>query len=200
MKCGYDNLEDTKQKLVGTYCMYSGKAVVVKVVEEIVPTNSPNFRLLGSYLFNGRAFECNLDDPLFNCSEFNIGYVNRLSAAVWWYRLPMKQWQQGLKQSQLNTKYSNRAYVHGFEFRGKPVAQMLENAYPNVQEASDLLTNQEAQIVAFHKNFAMTRDEVYKGFTVEYKGEVIGSTFNLKEFNLLNERQHLIEALKEAAA
>lgn len=196
MKLGYDNLEDAKTKLVGTFCMYGGKAFTIKLLQEVAPGK---YHVTGSEMLNGREVTCDIDDPKFNCSDYNIGYLNRMSAAAWFYRVPMKQYKQGLRHDQVSMKCSHRGF-YGVEFRaGKPLGQMLENIYPTMSEAAKLLKDQEASIVAFGRNFAMTLDTVHADYIIEYKGGNVGFTHDLETFKLMKEHEHLYEALKEAA-
>jgi hypothetical protein len=199
MKLNYDNLEDAKTKLVSTYCLYKGRAVSVKQLEEAPdgPNGFKRFLAYAGYLSTGRSVTFYIDDPDFNCSDYNIGYLNTISRAAWFYRIPMKQWKQGLRSDQVRCRYSNRMFGD-ITFNGKGVVNMLENIYPTVDEAAALLREQEANIVAFHKNFALTYDRIHNDFILEYKGVHIGHTSNdLKTHKLMAEYEHLAESLKE---
>lgn len=199
MKCGYDNLEDARNKLVGTYCMYNDKAFVLKQVLLVNPaTDDGKYLIVGSYMMSGREINCQIDDPKFNCSDYNIGYVNRLTSAAWFYRQPMKQYKQGLRYDQIGLKCSSRQFGMVDFKASKAIGAMLENTYPTFQQAVKTLKAQEAVIVAFHRNFALTYDRVHEDFILEYKGVNIGYTSNCEEFKLLNEHGHLYESLKEA--
>lgn len=195
MKLKYDNLEDVKTKLQSTYCMYKDKAVVIKAVNQL---DGDKYGVMGSYMFNGRSMECMIDDPLFNCSDYNIGYVNLMRVGAWYYRVPMKQWRQGLRYDQLRLKYSKRDFCDITFSPGKPVCSMLENSYPDFDDSVKMLEGVDANIVAFHKNFAMTYDRIHKDFLVEYKGAVIGCIDKKRDFVLMEEHNHLVETLKEA--
>lgn len=198
LTCGYDNFDDAKVKLSNTYCMYKGKAIHIKGVYP-VDNELTKFQVEATYLQTGRATGMiSIDDPDFDCAHYNIGYINRTTAAAWWYRIPHKQWQQGLKPQQCKYEVSRREFSDPGMFNGKPLAAMLENSYPAFQSAVLLIKNQEAHIVAFHRNFAVTRDTVHADFLIEYKGDTIGYTHNGEDFKLMPEHQHLNEALKEA--
>lgn len=206
LKLTYDNLEDAKTKLAGTFCMYRDKAVTIKVVgtDAVIDPKtgiySPDYWAYGSYMFNGREFKCKITDPEFNCSNYNIGYMNRFVAGAWFYRVPSKQWKQGLRPDQVRCKFSQRQFAD-MNFGGaKQLCSMLENQYPSFEEAASLLKKDEANIVAFHRNFAMTLDRIHQDYILEYKGSNIGFTSNLKDFKLMDEKQHLIESLKEAVS
>lgn len=199
MKLKYDNLDDAKTKLFGTYCMFKDKAFVVKLVE-LEPGTVNKYVVQGSYMGSGRGITCSIDDADFNCSNYNIGYVNVMRAAAWFYRIPFKQYRQGLRHDQVGVKYSQRAFSDITFQPGKPLCAMLENSYPDFETSSGLLRAQEANIVAFHKDFAMTLDHIHKDFILEYKGANIGFTNNLKDMNLTEEYKHLTESLKEAVS
>ena len=195
MKLKYDNIEDVKVKLASTYCMYKGKAVLVKLIELV---SEEKYNAHGSYMFNGRSFVCDIDDPDFNCSNYNIGYVNTMKAGAWFYRVPLKQYKQGLRHDQVRMRYTNQAFSDIQFSAGKSVCAMLENNYTKFKSAAELLREGEANIVAFHKNFAMIHDSVHKDFILEYKGVNIGFTKDLKNMELMEEYAHLHESLKEA--
>lgn len=199
MKLGYDNLEDAKTKLVGTYCLYNGKAIVMKTIEELSSTPEKKiFQGYGSSMFSGRSVVFDLDDPLFNCSNYNIGYVNMSGFAGWFYRIPLKQWRQGLRYDQVRMKGSKSHIEQYVTMKAsKQVSQMLENTYPKYEEAAEMLKSEDSNIVAFHKNFAMSMDRIHQDFLLEYKGTIIGYTPNLKDVKLLEECEHLMESLRE---
>lgn len=197
LKLDYDNLEDAKVKLGNTYCLYKNKAFIVKAIGQNDALVN-KYDAHGSFLYNGRGVVCDINDPDFNCSEYNIGYLNMMYAAAWYYRIPMKQWRQGLRGDQLKKRASSRAFSDVNFDGSKSVCQMLENTYPQFPDSVELLKEGKAEIVAFHKNFAMSYDRIHKDFILEYKGEKIGFTNNLKDMQLMDENQHLMEALKEA--
>lgn len=203
LKLGYDNLDDAKVKLYNTICLYKGEPIVVKVVD-YDPEHNEKFVLKGMYMNGGaRAAETpkiSIDDPDFNCSDYNIGYINydQYGFAAWYYRTNQKQYSQGLKYNQLAAKASNQAYLHAEMRGGKPVIAMLKNEYPTFDKAADILRKGDTSLVAFNKNFAMAKDVIHNDFLLEYKGVPIGFTPDLKSLNLLKAHEHLYEALKEA--
>lgn len=202
LKLGYDNLQDASSKLVGTFCMYKGKAIVVKDVQTTDPDgyDKGEYRVYWNDMEHGRTGTPFLmEDPEFNCSHYNLGYVNRMQAASWFYRLPQKQWKQGLRHDQLGQKVSARQYYGAVEFRASPwVGQMLEDLYPSFKEAIELLKRDKAEIVAFHRNFAAKYNRMHQDFVVEYKGDEIGVTHDAHTFKLTDRYQHLNESLQEA--
>jgi hypothetical protein len=197
MKCGYDNLDDARSKLLTTYCYYNGRAVYVKYVNPVDPIiDNGKYTVGGHHMTDNTPFDCNLEDPLFNCADYNIGYVNNRLQALWFYRLPLKQYKQGLRWDQIQSKGTLSA-MKVADFKAlKPVGLMLENKYPTFQQA---VSNAKAGVhVAFHKNFAMSYDSVHEDFIVAYKGVDIGHTKNCEDFKILKQFGHLYESLKEA--
>jgi hypothetical protein len=192
----YDNLEDAKTKLVNTICTHQGKAVLVNKVSEV---EKPGNFIISCVQTNVRShISVNLADPDFNYMKFNIGYSNHGHSAGWWYRIPVKQYRQGLKSEQMRLNVSN-PHFRDIEFQfNRPIADMVENKYPSFVEAEVMLKRGEAHILAFHKDFACTWDEIHHDLIVEYKGKKIGSMISPNNFKLLSDYTFLTEALREA--
>lgn len=203
MKLGYDNLEDAKSKLINTFALFQGKSFTIKNLWNAEGTKPEDnkFVVNGTHLCSRTAVgEISIDDPEFNCAHYNIGYVNQSGIAVWFFRVPMKQYKQGLNYQQVQMRTTNAAFA-GVEFKhSASIGKMLENDYPTFKKASDWLSSGDAHVMAFNRNFAVSRDKIHKDFLLEYKGQQIGFTEDLKHFKLLEEHTHLLEALKEAAA
>lgn len=196
MKLGYDNIEDVKGKLLNTYCLYKNKAVTIKLIQQ--GDSEESYIAHSTSMFNGRTVLFDINDPEFNCSHYNIGYVNHGKAGAWFYRVPLKQYRQGLRHDQVRMRYSNAVFSQTPFQPGKGVCSMLENSYPSFKSSAELLKEGEVGIMAFHKNFAMTYDSIHKDFILEYKGTRIGFTKDMKQMQLMEEREYLAESLKEA--
>lgn len=201
LRFGYDNIEDAKNKLKNCYATYKGKPIIIKEVN-YMPGTDPDKNVFGwfGHTLSGRKLADSyiaLDDPEFNASEYNLGYLNNHGFASWFYRVPFRQYHQGLRSDQVGQYSSNPAYHMDF----KPCTQlglMLENRYPSFGECADVLKKEDVALVAFNRNFAMAYDRIHRDFILEYKGHQIGYTPNLEDFKLLTEHEHLYEALKEA--
>jgi hypothetical protein len=202
MKIIYDNLEDSRQKLIGTYCLYDGKAVMIKNVNDDDNAGPAKYKVSASTIFNGRMAHFELADPKFNFQNLNIGYVARADgfAAIWYYRKPLRQYRQGLRSDQVGMKFSSRRFADvGFNDY-KSVAAMLENKYPNFKEVSDRLRANEIIIGAFHKNFAASFDDIHEDVIIEYKGVRVGHSTHPSKFQLVPNYEFLKEHLQEAIA
>lgn len=204
MAVAIDLIEDVNQKFTNTVVMYKHKAVSVKVVLHN-PDKNGEF-ILQAVAPNARSYtEINLNDPDLNYQTFNIGYANDGMYAAWWYRRPQKQWQQGLKASQMGWKVSNQGAGPNNNFTlSKPFVNMLENSYPSIEECKKLLMGGDDALkyhaVAFHRDFALSYDELHEDYLLEYHGIRIGTSIDsqLKQFKIKSEARHLIEALQEA--
>lgn len=213
----YDNLEDVRAKLNGTICYYKNKAIYVKECHNALDAfnagyfdkdyNEGKAPKAGEFccvatLPGGRSkLTFLLTDPEFNYMDFQLGYANHNQMAVYWYRQPIKQWRQGLKDNQLAYNVSSPGYknMFGFEF-GKPIAEMMENKYPKFNDAVSTVKSGEHVVVAFHRDFAVSWDKVHEDVVLEYKGRCIGHGTNPHNFKLMEQYSHLAEAVKEAVA
>lgn len=196
MKTKFDNLDDARGKLMGTYCYLDKKAVLVKDVQH---HDDNGFVAVVTTINGGRKTVVKTTDPLFRATDYNIGYVNFGNAAAWYYRVPLRQYRQGLRNDQVKMRASKAEYMHAVNFNAnKSVGDMLENTYPKPGEAINLIKEGNAFIVAFHRDFAISRNKVHDDYFLEHKGQVIGHTKNLKDSVLMEDFQHLNEKLKEA--
>lgn len=199
----YDNIDDVKSKLVGTIVYYDGVPVVVKAAD-FHPEGG--FGVITSTHLVGRTTVMRkIDDPLLNYMKFNLGYSNNNHGAVWWYRVPQRQYRQGLKAEQMRYTCSERSLNPGYNFQAtESINRMLLNKYPDIDTIEKKFRDNEVNtVMAFHKNFAMSYDRIHDDMVVEYKGQLIGciaKEFGRDQptFKLMNEYIHLNESLKEA--
>lgn len=191
----YDNLDDVKSKLVGTIVYYDGTPVIVKSAE--VDEGELAVQITNHLSARGTSIK-KITDPLLNYMKFNLGYANYSHGAVWWYRVPHRQYRQGLKHEQMRYSISERALNPGHTFQaGNSVNEMLLNKYPSIETIEEKIRDSATPVMAFHKNFAMSWDRVHKDMIVEYKGQIIGCMSGHHEFKLMDEYNHLQESLME---
>lgn len=193
----YDNYDDVKTKLFNTICMYDGKAAFVKDIS--IDLDNPEMYFLHMALPRARSKKVvPLDDPKLNYLEFNLGYSNHLNyGSVWWYRIPYRQYHQGLRSNQLGW-CSTKNHNPDFGFTDH-ICRMLENEYPTFDEAEKVTKDQQnSPTVAFNKDFSVAWDRIHHDLLIEYKGTLIGCCKSPKEADLLSEYKHLTEAFREA--
>lgn len=192
----YDTVEDASAKLTSTICYYEDKAVTVKIVQG---GDTPGAIMAGIVGRDwARAKYVNIKDPKFRYTKFNLGYANHGQVAVWWCRIPMKQWRQGLRADQMQRFASNAMYNDygrwGFD---KSICGMLENQYPHIDDCRKILTDKTSYNIAFHKDFGLSWDNLHQDFILEYRGKNIGTSHDLKKFNLTDEHKYLGEVVAE---
>lgn len=201
----YDNLDSAKQKLQGTFCYYEGRAVYVK---DIKPKSSDPDVLMNKkfivyicYLEGlAKFFWRDLDDPKFQYMEFNMGYMNSMGYALWYYRIPHKQWKQGLHSNQVSVRdKSGLTDWHQFHNWGAndTTAAMMENRYPSFEVATEMLNSPGILKVAFSQNFAVYRDGFRKDLVLEHKGYPVAFETVSKTFKCNNELTYLRESIAE---
>lgn len=195
----FDLHEDVNQKFIGTVVMYDKKAAYCK--DTAVSLEKPGFNL-ALQISGARSFKVvNLNDPALNYKNYKIGYCNGGSYASWWYRKPHKQWSQGLKSNQMGWRISvPGGHVHDNFGYSKAFNNMLEGIYPDIESVKKALIDKNVMALAFHQDFALSYDEIHDDFVLEYHGTKIGASLdrNLKQFKIMPEARHLIEALQEA--
>jgi hypothetical protein len=200
LKLGYDNITDARSKLEGTYCLYRNKAVCIRMIyhtggEENL--DNGDYIAKATYIESGKSAIFPINDPEFNCSDYNLGYYSRSGKAAWFFRSPAKQWQQGLKTNQLSSissKYGKDAFVVNINVG---LAQMLENRYDYIAPSLEFLKSGALETVPFHRNFAMSYEPIHEDYLLEYKGAIFGFTKDFENIEIKSGFQHLRESLNE---
>lgn len=195
-KFQYDNLEDIKSKFLATVVYYDGVPVYVK--DAMVHDDIDDFNLLTTTSLTVNTHQVRaISDPKFNLTRFNIGYANYPFGAIWWYRFPGKQYQQGLKANQLKYKASISGFEPPYKLTSVSMKNMLMNDYPTFKEAVEATKNSGAA-QAFHKNFAVLWDEIHKDAIIEYKGRPVGHMYNDFQPKFIDEFEYLKESFMGA--
>ncbi len=195
----YDNLEDVKGKLAGTIIYYGGTPVYVKSAYQDEETSEFTLQITGGLTARNTKM-VKLDDKDLNWTKFNIGYTNEPGVgSVWWYRQPVKQYCQGLKSNQMRYRLSEKTPNLGFEFRAnKSTEAMLLSQYPDLPTVEQTLKDKQADVVAFHKDFALSWDKIHKDFIIEHKGRLVGCMApNFQGIRLSEEYEYLHETVRE---
>lgn len=196
----FDLLEDVTQKFLSTVVLYEKKAALVKHVS-VSPLKADKY-VVHLAMVNARIIKIvETNDPALDYKNYQIGYCNGGSYASWWYRKPHKQWSQGLKGNQLGWRVSSPGgNAHDSFSFSKPFNNMLEGIYPDIETVKKALIDKTSIALAFHKDFALSYDDIHDDFVLEYHGTKIGASIDreLKQFKIMPEARHLIEALQEA--
>lgn len=196
MLAQFDNLDDVNSKFNGTICRYKGEPV--SVIEVLPSENTPGSYMLRLKSVQERALlSIEITDPAFSFRDFNIGYSNWQNYAVWWYRKPLKQYQQGLKKNQVGFRALN--YDQDLQFGwNNSCIKMLQNQYPTMETCHRAITTAGHINMAFHRDFALFAlpDEPMVG--LEFRGRPVGKgSTDLQKFDLKPECSYLQETLQE---
>lgn len=202
MAAKFDNLDDVNSKFAGTIIYFEKEPVVVKNgAPSAVHEGKFDLHITG---LNNRIKAVPLDDPGVRYRDYNLGYANHGAHTAWYYRRAVRQYRQGLKRDQLGYRVSNSSYEMetqggAFQYSGAFI-DMLVDKYPHREQIKELLVDNKAYAVAFHRDFALAYDVLHEDFILEYRGTKIGCSINkkLSEYKLLAEHNHLRESLQEA--
>lgn len=196
----YDNLEDTKTKLYNTIVMYSGEIALIREVKQIREKFAVNLATLsGAYGLKGKWVQ--IDDPLLNYTEFDLGYMNIGSGSVWWCRSPQRQYQQGLRNSQCTYIHSRPVEAYNLKVTfDVPTAMMLENKYPKLADVIGPLRSFEYKFRAINSNLAVSWDHIHSDYILDYKGKSVAHmkpVGNKFDITLMDRFQYLKEYANE---
>lgn len=201
----YDNIDDATSKLTGTIVYYDNQPVVVKQVGW--DENDPNYVKNASFCLyltkslashRGSYNVVPLRDPKLNYTRYNLGYANYNGTPVWWYRIPVKQYRQGLKNDQVANKCATPFFEAPFT-PTKALEAMLKVEYPSLREAIELVQENPDDGYAFHPDVAVRWDKIHEDILIEYKGAVIGCTdIKFNNIKLIDQNRHLVEVVSEA--
>lgn len=191
----YEHLEDAVMRLKNTIVRYKGEPVYITDLRN--GTKDEIFRVYFKPLpmrdafeprkvvldKNGRpAFADDVEEErkyisskFFDIAPFKLGYVNREKGAVYCARLPNRVQKQGLSSENFTAKAPD-----GFNFNSflncKGVLDMVNGKYPTLQEAQRQLAEKKSPLVAFSREFAISRDEILGNlYHVFYKGDKVGA-------------------------
>ena len=179
MSFKYENERDAQQHLLGTVVMYAGAPAYV---HEIAPSASGAFVVSLGHLPRYRnIFQVDLFDGQFEPRGIRLGYCNIVNAgrATFLSRIPSRQYHQGLHRTNLRIPEDETGRRHtNFEhlLTDAGFADCLRNIYPSYKEALNLLENPNILSAAFHRYFAVSKDELgfyrmhNRGIPVAYGG------------------------------
>lgn len=194
----YDTVEDAKAKLASTLCYYDKDAVQVRDVLLSEDGEKKILVCLQSRKWKSYKY-VPISDPKFRFNRYNLGYAQHKVVAIWWVRLPHKQWKQGLRPDQMQSfcaQTSLREYARfGFD---NPVIDMMENIYPSAEECLKVVKDERANSATFHKDFAVSWDRLHGDAIIEYRGKNVGTSHDMKKFTLMPEYKYVNEAMLEA--
>lgn len=112
----------------------------------------------------------------FDISPFKMGYVNDPKGAAYCSRLPTRKQQQGLCAENFGASSVGGNFNFNSFLSCPGVVDMVHGRYPSLAEAQRLLAEKQSPLIAFHRDFAISRDEILGNlFHVFYRGNKVGA-------------------------
>jgi len=186
----YDR-EQAKQKLAGTVIMYKDKPIYIGDVKQggggvvLLAYNLPNYE---------KEILLKLDDNNLDGLNFKLGYVNYKDTATYLTRVPRRQYAQGLRGE--NTANS-MGYNFGDLTREPSFSENLSGKYPSFEDCVKTVEAGKNRSRAFHRRFAISKDNELGFYQLEYKGQRIAYG-DPENFVLPSHMQYLSEVIRSA--
>lgn len=176
----YIRQEDAILQLDSSVCWYGDEPCLVRVNTNF-PTNTIHLQFLKEGELS-KAFQTNINDPLFSTKPMLLGYINRGGTAEYLSRPSFRKSKQGLSPSSLLT---NGAPIGGVGLWDKSFYNVIKNVYPSVKEAFEMLEKTDCDSVAVSRLFSLSKPTKFK-YELNYKNLSIGAIdANTEKLHLL---------------
>jgi hypothetical protein len=206
----YENVHDAQMRLQGTVVLYAGEPVYITEVGAVGPGDPKGdvFRVYASPIpmkphdMDKGKMRKFISSKKFDLAPFPMGFMNYKGSAYYCSRLPRRQQRQGLSNGTFQAMPVGN--------RGLPVLRLedviyqedfyncIKGKYPPFDEACKRIALGAEASVAFHRSFALIRDEelselVYLYHKKDKVGFLLGDMLKLSKAG-----KCLVEVLKEA--
>lgn len=200
----YDTVEQVNMRLVNSVIMVDGQPVYVHgcsqdfSIERDVSCISIHY-----FRSDGSEGSCFVDSQDIDVRNLRLGYVNTRQHTYYLARTPGRQQSQGL------TRRNTYTYVTGQdepsanmfdEFRRHgSLYRMLSNEYPTIEQCAAKLNDYNSGVtsIAFHKHFALVRNDNFDFLELHFKNERIGYG-DLNNFTLPSRYSYLTEKIQQS--
>jgi len=203
----WDNIEDAHARLTRCVVMYDDHPYYVDRIDG--PVKKVLIVVMRRLPLLDDQLTVTLDDPKLNYTQYRLGYVNRQSdGGLWTSFYMMRSPVRGIKQGIYNNNIQYAGLQRGFKgpsidnsLNNPHFADMLMNKYPTIDVAKDLIDKAPvregyANTIAFHRNFALSRDPL--GFyKLLYKGDEVAWGDPIGGLNLPSQYSHLMQVMEE---
>ena len=198
----YDTLEQASLRLNGTVILIGGTPAYVAEVRHdregkiiLVYFNSSDR--------NAVPKEIEANDPSVDPRNMRLGYVNDRRHTYFLARTPARQQAQGLNRRNVYTYTPGTEEPMGNMFedlrRNGSLYKALRGEYPTIEQCAEQLNAYDSEIVsrAFHRHFALVRNDNFDFLELHYKNERIGYG-DLNNFTLPSRYSYLTEMIKQS--
>lgn len=153
---------------------------------------------------DNKTVNVTLDDPDINVTNVQIGFTNLTLDALWCSRIPIRGNAQGLAESNLNWSFvTNTGAEERVSFSrliGKDTfSHQFSGSYPTVPDIlASFEQDKNLRSRAFHRQYAISRDEFRKDFVVHYRQRAVGfGALKDRKLYLTADYKHLKERFEE---
>lgn len=161
MQCRYDTFNDLNARLGHTICRYDDKPVLVVIETEM--SGEPRIDLYDP-LVSSLVKQIKFDDPLFDISSPELGYVNHESkngypSKVYYaIRSTQKKWKQGIHSGLVAWKNIDGVIANIYSSdpcRTPGFIKALNGEYPSLKEGLTFLYDEDVKEIAISQEVAM---------------------------------------------
>jgi len=198
----YDTLEQASLRLNQTVILIGGAPAYVAEVRH----NRDGKINLVYYTSIGRDAQprdINVDDPSVDARGMRLGYVNDRRSTYFLARTPGRQQAQGLNRRNVYTYTPGTDEPMGNMFedlrRNGSLYKALRGDYPTIEQCAEQLNAYDSEVMsrAFHRHFALVRNDNFDFLELHYKNERIGYG-ELNNFTLPSRYSYLTEMIKQS--
>lgn len=171
-----------RRSLVESYVRYEDDIVFVEDIDE----NTGQCRITS--ISGKNPVTCSIES--LNLKPIPLGYINERGTAKYVYRVPSRQWRQGITTRTVHTKGGPIRISRSF-------LQPMQNNYPSFNEAKHALSTGVVESMALNPEFCICMGN-NNSFTVLYKETTVGVVDkDSNKIVLKNKFKYLKEFAKE---
>lgn len=149
-------------RLAGTIVSKDGRPIHLQAVSR---NGSVSFNFLGS----DEVSVCKLEEV--DVTPIKLGYINLPIRAEYFFRIPSRQYKQGLREGTCANQAGRRSNIT----HSRQLVNCMLGIYPSVDQCVETLVNGESQSVAFGRKYAVAaKGGGTGGFGLLYKDKVVG--------------------------
>lgn len=204
----YQRVADAQQCLQNTIVLFRGlphQVINVSGRAGVVNPHGITVHLMSCPIqANAQPIDCRLDDPNLDISNMRLGFVNDNNNAYWFTRYPHRGNAQGLSDANTATfpvtRFGDEPRRDLTRLVGLPgFLSPFNGNYPTVKAIlRDMAEDKKIRSRAFHRLFAISRDEFRGDFIVHYKQDKVGfGHLSDQKINLTKDYLHLKEQFTE---
>jgi hypothetical protein len=214
----YESVADAQMRLQNTIVLYDKAPVYITKIGNVGP-GDPKPDTFRVYAFplpynkkdrvaldpfadeeNQKQLRKFISSKKFDLAPFPMGFVNRDGQVYYTSRAPRRQQKQGLSEGTFTVRSllpGGRPFGFMDAFSSQEFADCVNGKYPSLEEATEMLKQEEIRAVAFCRTFALVKDPELEDLIYLYHKEVKVGFILEDQLKLTKIAQCLKEALRE---